>query len=289
MRSEQEMYDLILATAQDDERIRAVILSGSRANRFAPRDIFQDYDILYLVTDVASIKHEPGWIKRFGELMILQLPDDMRMPPAGDDESYCYLMQFTDGNRLDLTLYPILRLAEFEQDNPSVLLLDKDGLMKGFPPSNDLSQATPAPSRKEYEDCCNEFWWVCPYVAKGLWREEIIYAKYMLDRVIRPQLDKMLTWYVGVQTGFSRYPGKYGKYLKQYLEPDLWHTLERTYAGAGYAETWQALYAMCDLFRAIAASVAHHLEYDYPQDDDHRVSAHLRHVQQLPRDAQVIY
>ena len=40
MRSEQEMYDLILATAQDDERIRAVILSGSRANRFAPRDIF---------------------------------------------------------------------------------------------------------------------------------------------------------------------------------------------------------------------------------------------------------
>ncbi|MCD6289911.1 MAG: aminoglycoside 6-adenylyltransferase [Anaerolineae bacterium] len=32
MRSEQEMYQLILETARNDERIRAVILSGSRAD-----------------------------------------------------------------------------------------------------------------------------------------------------------------------------------------------------------------------------------------------------------------
>lgn len=36
MRSEQEMLDLILDTARQDERIRAVILNGSRANPNAP-------------------------------------------------------------------------------------------------------------------------------------------------------------------------------------------------------------------------------------------------------------
>ena len=50
MRSEQEMFDLILNTAKEDERIRAVMMNGSRANPNAPRDCFQDYDIVYFVT-----------------------------------------------------------------------------------------------------------------------------------------------------------------------------------------------------------------------------------------------
>ena len=40
MRSEREMMNLILGTAQADERIRAVILNGSRANPNVKRDIF---------------------------------------------------------------------------------------------------------------------------------------------------------------------------------------------------------------------------------------------------------
>lgn len=63
---------------------------------------------------------------------------------------------------------------------------------------------------------------MCTYVAKGLWGEEIIYVKYMLDRIVREQLMKMLTWYMGVETQFVRRPGSHGKYLKQCLEPELW-------------------------------------------------------------------
>ncbi|MCI0477362.1 MAG: aminoglycoside 6-adenylyltransferase, partial [Anaerolineales bacterium] len=98
------MYELILDTARNDARIRAIILNGSRANPTAPRDFFQDYDIVYVVTDVASFKQNPDWIDHFGERMILQLPDEMSDPPPNDDDSFCYLMQFADGNRIDLTL-----------------------------------------------------------------------------------------------------------------------------------------------------------------------------------------
>ncbi len=42
MRSEKEMIDLILSVAQADERIRAVLLVGSRANTDVPKDTFQD-------------------------------------------------------------------------------------------------------------------------------------------------------------------------------------------------------------------------------------------------------
>jgi aminoglycoside 6-adenylyltransferase len=289
MRSEQAMLELIVNTARNDERIRAVIMNGSRANPNAPRDIFQDYDIVYIVTEVSSFKQAPNWIKQFGELMIMQLPDDMLDPPPSNDDSFAYLMQFADGNRIDLTLYPIAKLNEFGQDSLSLLLLDKDGLIKPFAPPSDSDYLPKPPTSKAYADCCNEFWWVCPYVAKGLWREEITYAKYLLDQSVREQLMKMLTWQIGVKTQFSQNPGKFGKYFKHYLEPELWDMLQRTYANASYNNTWEALDTMCKLFRLTAIRVAANFGFDYPQGDDERVSAHLNYVRLLPKNAKEMY
>lgn len=289
MRSEQEMLDLILGTARNDERIRAVMMNGSRANPNASRDIFQDFDIVYFVTEVNSFINDPAWIDRFGERMIMQLPETMQDPPPQNEDGFTYLIQFMDGNRIDLGLVPISRLAQLEPDSQTVLLLDKDNLFQPFPPPSDRDQWPKPPTAKAFGDCCNEFWWVSPYVAKGLWRAEITYAKGMLDEIIRPQLMKMLVWQVGIDTGFARNPGKCGKYLKNYLAPELWAMLEKTYSDAGYENTWEALYTMGDLFRIAARQVAAHFGFAYPEEDDRRVSAHLRHVRSLPEDAAEIY
>jgi aminoglycoside 6-adenylyltransferase len=289
MRSEQEMLELIINTAQNDERIRAVIMNGSRANPNAPRDVFQDFDVVYVVTDMAPFREDPDWIKRFGELMILQMPEAMQGSPPREDGVFTFLMQFTDGNRIDLGLLPIAKLDQRKEDSLSVLLLDKDGLFQPFAPPSERDYLPRPPTAKAFFDCCNEFWWVCPYVAKGLWREEITYAKYMFDMAVREQLLEMLSWYVGVKTQFSRNPGKFGKYLSQYLEPELWDMLLKTYADASYDHTWEALFTMCALFRLVATQVAEHFGFDYPHGDDKRVSAHLKHVQSLPKNATEMY
>lgn len=287
MRSEQTMLDLILDTARRDDRIRAVIMNGSRTNPNAPRDPFQDYDIVYLVTDVAPFRHNLAWIERFGELMILQMPDEMGNPPPHHEHRFCYLMQFTDGNRIDLSIIAAALLPELPRDSLSVLLLDKDGIVPPFPSPHEGDYLPEPPTVKAFADCCNEFWWVCPYVAKGLWRGELTYARHMLDEVVRAELMKMLGWHAGVQTGFSCSPGKLGKYLQRCLAPEWWDLLRATYAGAEH--TWDALFAMGELFRMAARGVADHFGFDYPQGDDDRVTAHLRHVRSLPRDAQEIY
>ena len=54
MRSEREMYQLILGYAQQDPRVRGVILNGSRANPTAKLDQFRDYDICLLYTSDAA-------------------------------------------------------------------------------------------------------------------------------------------------------------------------------------------------------------------------------------------
>jgi aminoglycoside 6-adenylyltransferase len=288
MRTEQEMLDLILSTAHEDERIRAVHLNGSRLNPNAPRDCFQDFDVIYFVTEIEPYRENLEWIKRFGELMILQMPDLMEDPPPEEGEHFTYLMQFSDGNRIDLGIFPLHRLARFVPESLTVVLLDKDGLFKSLPPASDRDGIPKPPTAKAYFDCCNEFWWVSPYVAKGLWREEILYAKYMQE-VVQVQLLKMITWYIGVRTGFSTNPGKMGKYFQKYLEPELWRLLLQTYADADYDHTWEALFVMGELFRKLAQAVGDHFGFDYPHGDDKRVSAHLRHVRTLPKDAKEMY
>jgi len=283
------MLELIVDTARNDERIRAVIMNGSRANPNAPRDLFQDFDVVYVVTDVAPFRYNYEWIRRFGEIMIMQMPEDMQDPPPNRDGSFAYLMQFTDGNRIDLGICPLDILNERGEDSLTIVLLDKDGCMGSLAPANESDYLPEPPTAKAFADCCNEFWWVCPYVAKGLWRKEILYAKHHLDHYVRDQLMKMITWYVGLRTEFSRNPGKFGKYLQQCLEPELWEMLQNTYSDAGYENTWEALHTTCDLFRRLALQVAEHFGFDYRHGDDARVTAHLRHVQCLSRDAKEMY
>lgn len=288
MRSQEEMMDLIVETAKQDVRIRAAILNGSRVNPNAAPDLFQDYDVVYVVEDLAPFLADPGWIDRFGERMIVQMPDAMADPPPLSYDQFAYLMQFLDGNRIDLTLFPNHRLNEFRPDSLSRLLLDKDGILDPLPEPHEGDYLPEAPSEKAFSDCCNEFWWVCPYVAKGLWREELLYAKATLE-IVRNQLVKMLTWHVGVQTQFGANLGAFSKRLDIYLEPNWWDMLEATYADAGFENTWDALFTMGTLFRTTAVHVADHFGYAYPHGDDARVSAHLRHVRALAKDATKMY
>ena len=48
MRDETEMLDLILQTAKTLQ-VKAVAMSGSRTDTKAPKDEFQDYDLVYVV------------------------------------------------------------------------------------------------------------------------------------------------------------------------------------------------------------------------------------------------
>lgn len=289
MRSEKEMLDLILNVAENNDDIRAVIMNGSRANPHAKKDLFQDFDIVYLVRDVEPYKRNKAFIRQFGEMMILQTPEDMVDPPAENDGHYAYLMQFLDGNRIDLSFYSLETINACIDDSLTVVLLDKDHRIPELPPPSDRDYLPKPPTAKLFEDCCNEFWWVSTYVAKGLWRDELTYSKHTLDVYVREQLIKMLTWYFGVQTDFQKSPGKMGKYFKECLEPEVWTRLESTYADAELEHIWDSLFVMGDLFRQTAQAVAKHFGFNYPEQDDRNVTAFLHQIRKLPRDARTIY
>ena len=290
MRTEKEMMDLILTTAKEDERIRAVIMNGSRANPNVKKDCFQDYDIVYVVKAIESFTSDHSWVDRFGDRMLMQMPEDIILVPPEEDGCFPYLMQFTDGNRIDLTLVPIEKADELVgRDSLSILLLDKDKIIEPFPPASDEDYLIEQPTAKQFSDCCNEFWWCSANVAKGLWREELPYAKAMLDDPVRSMLIIMLEWHIGIATNFSVSAGKFGKYFVNHLEDHIWNEFVNTYSDADYENIWQSLFTMCSLFRTVAVNIAEHFGYEYPHSDDERVAAHLHHVKSLPKDAAEMY
>ncbi|QQN85463.1 aminoglycoside 6-adenylyltransferase [Bacillus toyonensis] len=290
MRTEKEMLDLIINTAKEDERIRAVIMNGSRVNPNVKRDCFQDYDIMYVVKDMQSFTSNHNWIHRFGEIMIVQMPEEMSLLPVDEDGKFPYLMQFIDGNRIDLTLVPAELIHTFVgQDSLSKLLLDKDNCLEEFPPASDKDYLVKKPTEKEFLDCCNEFWWCSTNVGKGLWREELSYAKGMLEGPMRDMLVVMLEWHIGMKTKFTANAGKFGKYFEQYVEKDVWEQFKRTFSNAEYENIWDSFFIMGNLFRKVANEIANTYEYQYPQDDDDKVTSYLKYVRKLPKDSKVIY
>lgn len=282
MRGEQEMMQMILDYAKNDNRIRAVGMNGSRTNPNAPKDRFQDYDIVFLVTDMNSFIADKHWVDCFGSRIIMQTPEDMKLLPPELDGNYSYLMLFSDGNRIDLTLCPVEKKANWiNGDKLSIVLLDKDCALPHLPEPTDQDYWVKRPSAALYADCCNEFWWVSTYVAKGLWRREMTYAMDHLNMCVRPMLIKMLEWKVGLDTGFSLSTGKNGKYLENYLPKQSWLALMSTYPQGTYEAVWNALFTALDLFRGTAKEVAEQLNYEYPLDDDRNVTAYLKRVQQM--------
>ena len=266
---------LILGVAQADERIRSVLLSGSRANPEAPKDCYQDYDIAFFVTDIASFYNRPDWaVEHFGRPLMMQMPEAMR--GAGGDGNFFYLMLFPDGVRLDLS---IEFTPYFDDGEPAIILLDKDngaGLLPSLPPPDAGFWHIKPPIALDYMSCCNNFWWCLNNAAKGIARDELPYVMHMLNDCVRSELHDMIAWYIGTRHGFSLSVGKQGKYFRRYLPPEIYSLYEKTYSGSDYADIKASIYVMCDLFHSLALPVGAHFGFAYRQDEENGIREYLR-------------
>jgi len=290
MRSETEMFDLIINVAMEDDRIYGVYMNGSRSNKNAVIDIFQDYDIVYVVKETESFIEDKMWIDRFGSRLFMQYPEENPDYPNDKDNVYGWLIQFTDGNRLDLHVETLARAKKvILEDKLCKILLDKDNIFPDIKVVTDEDYWVNKPSQTQYLCTCNEFWWCLDNVAKGLWREEIPYVQDMVNFHVRKELEKMLSWKIGIQTDFSVSVGKSGKYMHRWLSKTEWKDYLSTYFSENVAEAWVAVLKMCDLFEETAVYVGEKLGYEYNAVEGKNCRFFLEHVKELPKDATEIF
>lgn len=280
MRKENQVLKQILDFANSEDRVRAVMLNGSRLNTNAPKDIMQDYDIVFFITNIEDLKFKKNqdWINIFGELVIMQQNDF-------EDESYIFLMQFKDGVRIDLSFRDINKIEEIsKKDTLSKILLDKDNIGLKLPMPNDSCHYVQKPNEKEFDELLNELWWIQTYVAKAIWRDELPMAKYMFDVVLMESVVKLLSWHIGEIYNWNINVGMCGKWFKRYLSDEIYNEFISIYPTIDYEEIWESLFKLGEFVRKIGKEVAESLGYMYPMEDDINVVEYIKKVKSLPSD-----
>src|SRR5690606_790885 len=100
-----------------------------------------------------------------------------------------------------------------------------------------------------------------------LCRKEILFAIDHLNQILRPELLRMMSWKVGIETGFTLSVGKNYKFLDKYISEDMWDKLLSTYCMDSYENVWKSLSICHELFREVSKEVAEILGFVYPEYD----------------------
>ena len=256
MRAETEMLDVILQTAKTLQ-VKAVAMSGSRACPKAPKDEFQDYDVVYIVDDFDNLTSDLSWLNQFGKRIIEQ--------EVSLGNRRLYLMLFEDGNRIDLTLCPKEHIQEWVDSEAGFTVLeDPENLFEPYFPNLERYWITPA-TETDFEKACNEFWWVSAYVVKGICRHQVIYATDHLYGICQQELLKVLAWQVASDKGTVDI-GKNYKYLFNYLPTEKEKEFSDLLDFSSVEKLIQYLYATMKLFHQEAQSLAQKMGFDYDKE-----------------------
>ena len=250
------MLNLILQTAKTLQ-VKAVAMSGSRTNQNAPKDEFQDYDVVYVVDDLDNLTSDFSWLDQFGKRLIEQ--------HVLLDQRHLYLMLFEDGNRIDLTLCPKDYIQEWVDSEAGFTVLeDPEHLFEPY--SQNLERYwTPPASETDFKNSCNEFWWVSAYVVKGICRKQVIYATDHLYGICQQEFLKILAWQVASDRGKVDI-GKNYKYLFNYLPAEKKKEFSNLLDFSSIEKLSQSLLATMQLFHREAQKLAQKLGFDYDKE-----------------------
>lgn len=256
MTTETEMMNLILKTAKT-LKVDAVAMSGSRTDTKAPKDEFQDYDLVYVVDDLDNLTNDLSWLDQFGNRMIEQ---EVRL-----GHRRLFLMLFEDGNRIDLTLCPQEHMKEWvDSESIYTVLVDDKGLFESYSPNPQRYWTSPA-TEKDFEKACNEFCWVSTYVVKGICRKQLIYATDHLYGICQQELLKIMAWQVASDKGTVDI-GKNYKYLFNYLPDEKEKEFSNLLDFSSSDKITQSLFATIELFHQEAQSLANKMGFDYDKE-----------------------
>jgi len=260
MRSTEDMMQRIHAFIDGDERIRAAILNGSRADEHRRKDAFSDFDLACFVEDFASFLRSMPDMRIFGETLIVHTSNDMLYLPDERAEVYMVQALYPDGHRIDFAFRPLTVLNRHLENEPkSVVVSDKDNRLNREYYRGNVDFKMKIPSEKMFQSAINTFWWLVPYVVKGLKRREWFYAERHL-RLLRDIALDMLCWEVASKDpAFT--PGNAMRHASKALRENDLHTMLKAQNNNSETTMWQSLNALCSMVLKRSEALATVLNY----------------------------
>lgn len=256
----------VLAWAEAEPAVRAVVVTSTRAQAEGPPDELSDYDIVLALDDMDCFDAAAAYgnpAARWGDEHDVHGTKTRFLGVVYDDEV-----------KIDWTLWPenVLGLVAARGLTDALdvgyrVLLDKDGATAGWAEPTYRAHIPRRPTADEYVGLVEEFWWSATYLAKARARDEQFFLRFVLHvDLTHSVLRRMLEWLVETRHDWSWKPGAYGRGIEQALPPDVAHQL---------AAADGSLERTVELFRQVARDVGNALGYAYPQHADDAVSTYI--------------
>jgi len=283
----EQLLNSILSWAQSNDDIRAMLLTSSLVNPVAPVDELSDLDIEFVVQDLPAFLQDDSWLASFGDVIAVIVENE----DVFDGIHAMRMVFYEDYSKVDFKLFSIPNFLE-EAAKPELpedwdvgykILIDKDGLTANMHPPTYEATRIKKPSNERFQVKMLDFWWDMVYVAKCLLRDELFYAKYVSEEVMRfNNLQVILEWYIGMQHDWKITTNKKGRLFKKYLSPEMWQKAEATFSGSDIEDNWRALFAYVDLGSEIGPLIAKELEYEYPIALEQKIRTCLHEMKERP-------
>ncbi|MDR6921055.1 AadS family aminoglycoside 6-adenylyltransferase [Chryseobacterium sp. 2987] len=287
MKTREEKLKQIISWAEDNPDVRAVLLTSSLVNPYAPVDDFSDLDVELVFENRAPYETHNDWLSLFGTPISMIEEDDR----VFEGKHAMKMVLYRDHVKVDFKLYQKEDfLAEIQQDSLPEdwdvgykILVDKDDLTKELKPPTYQSVMIHKPKEEDFNKLINDFWWDTTYVAKCLQRGDIFYAKFMTENVIRTDyLVPLIEWHIGESQGWNNITtNKHGRLFPKYLPEDLWNRVESTFSGSNIEDNWISLLAFADLVHELGAALAQKLNFIYPTKLEEDIRNYLAEVKAM--------
>ena len=262
------------ANAQDD--VRAAVVIGSRARSDHPADRWSDLDVLIVASDPQRYWLTADWLAAVGTpwLTFTEPTFDGGLErralfAGGLDVDFAFLpldvARQMAGTALPPDVADILRRG-------ARVLVDKDGLVAQFRPSEATMPTAQPPTQVEFLEVVHDFWYHAVWTAKHLRRGELWWAKGGCDNHLKGLLRRMLEWHAHATKGPDCDTWMRGRFLEEWADRRAVEQLRHAFAHYDEADVWRALVATMELFRWVALETAGRWGYPYPALGDERAT-----------------
>ncbi len=270
MRTENEVIDLVLAVAEKDESVRAVI----RTNLLPKRE-YDYYNFYFVVSDVDRFDADI-FDSCFGDRILLYR-GDKNYPDMFQGGTKAHLMVYRDGTTIAITVMDkdnFLARYNGEDTHENVWigdtylkLLDKDNMLPKIERLDEKQTwFSETPTEEQFSGICNEFWWVLKSFAEYALRKELTSSMFYLNVAVRDLLNRMIRWHIFLEAGEPVDMGILDSNMEKHLEPELFDLYKKTYPSADYESIWEALGAVQKLWSIVGNNVAKRCGFKYPYD-----------------------
>ena len=148
MKTENQILPHFIKWAENNNLIRAAILTSSRVSKSATIDFLSDYDIELYVSEIDTFFDNDIWLEPFGKIMV-KWP--LKPKTTIDNNWLTRLIIFEDGVRIDFQITEQKEAESKRYMNGYKVLIDKDSITQDIAEPTYMEFNINKPTKEEFE------------------------------------------------------------------------------------------------------------------------------------------